>query len=146
MRKKRVRKPKLGVFALAIVSSPAISQELPVRQFDLECSGKSQTAVSTANPSERTFTKRLRIDLDTGLYCFGECIEARKIAQVDDQTLLLTDRIAKDQSSRERTEYLFAQKVYRSMYMAKPSYRSLEMGTCKVLEFSGIPKNTVIAP
>lgn len=58
--------------------------------FDLMCNG-SETQVSKAGLKEVPYARTLRIDLDSGRYCDGECVTTRLIAKVEPTRITLYD-------------------------------------------------------
>jgi hypothetical protein len=95
--------------------------------FDLSCVG-TQSVLGQGYSS--SYQARLRIDLEAMRWCEGECAQARRIEQYNDDTLLLSPTLSVDRDSGVMTSVNPTGAAQRTYLMR---------AQCSTAPFSGFP-------
>lgn len=119
------------------------------RQFDLSCTGEKEIlAPGVANSS--AYSVALRLDLDAGKWCEGNCTKLHDIQQIDAATITLIDtnidtpsRSFRSVARIDRTTGRYA-RMDRSGRPPAGNRSSFWTAQCQLQPFSGFPNPEVI--
>ena len=130
--------------AIIVAPAPTLAQ---AQQFDLVCSGLMKST-SVGGKQVKPYDKTIRIDLDEGKWCEGECLALHDIAEVQPIQITFTDKEVDTRDEQSFTkEFVNRQTgVHRAFSSGRyPRFPELTVsleweGTCRSEPFSGFTK------